>query len=340
MRSKRWLTMAMLAACADVPSVPEPEDTPPVAPAVGAEEAAAEAAQAARPDAKAAPSDPGLAEAYRVSADAEPIESTPVVPLDAIDTADAPRLIVGKDTRQRVADTSVAPYASAVMLWTEFSDGKGKRWKGSCSGTLIAPDAVLTAAHCLWDPEHGGLAQYALVIPGAYLDSRGVQQALQGVGTTLSTQDDFSLPPEFAAQTVYNQDAFRYDYAVIHLTRRLGDAAGYRPIGVAPKPEGIFARMIAYHSDLCGRTDLACSTTRERPQFVSSDSVRSVRADGWFTHAIDSAKGSSGGGISSGSAASSPIFAINIAQSEREGLNYGLLITPAVYADLRAWAGL
>jgi V8-like Glu-specific endopeptidase len=51
------------------------------------------------------------------------------------------------DDRKPVLDTTLAPQRMAVMLLVTL-DGQ----TGPCSGVMVGPDAVLTSAHCLFNP--------------------------------------------------------------------------------------------------------------------------------------------------------------------------------------------
>jgi V8-like Glu-specific endopeptidase len=66
--------------------------------------------------------------------------------------ADADYAVVGpRDNRLHVIETENFPYATVCHVARDFGDG---RWSG-CSGALIAPNIVLTAAHCLYSHLRG-----------------------------------------------------------------------------------------------------------------------------------------------------------------------------------------
>jgi V8-like Glu-specific endopeptidase len=61
-----------------------------------------------------------------------------------------------------VSNTDVWPWRALVFLDRTLANGAAS-W---CSGTLVGPDTVLTAAHCLFDRPSGGWAQRVRVVPG------------------------------------------------------------------------------------------------------------------------------------------------------------------------------
>jgi glutamyl endopeptidase len=56
--------------------------------------------------------------------------------------------VLGPDDREHVGDTTVFPYSAIAYIELQGEQGEVL---GSCTGTFIGPDSVLTAAHCLWD---------------------------------------------------------------------------------------------------------------------------------------------------------------------------------------------
>src|SRR3990167_11318874 len=52
--------------------------------------------------------------------------------------------IIGQDERIQIADTTIYPFSALVFI--ELLDEFGEPF-GSCSGTFIGPDAILTAGH-------------------------------------------------------------------------------------------------------------------------------------------------------------------------------------------------
>jgi glutamyl endopeptidase len=83
-------------------------------------------------------------------------------------TADLPPVsgqsVIGSDERIQITDTTEFPFSAIAYL--ELEDG-AEQPLGSCTATFIGPDALLTAAHCLWDFEAGDWVESSVrVVPG------------------------------------------------------------------------------------------------------------------------------------------------------------------------------
>src|SRR5690349_2628677 len=68
-----------------------------------------------------------------------------------------PALIIGADDRIPEGGPGYAPWRSIVYVETDLA--------GGCSGVLVGPDTVLTAAHCLFYPPWGGSLTWYMVAP-------------------------------------------------------------------------------------------------------------------------------------------------------------------------------
>lgn len=96
--------------------------------------------------------------------------------------------VFGNDDRARVTQTSVFPFSAVVFL--ELLDEEGG-YLGSCSGTLIGPDTVLTAGHCLWDKQAKDW------IPGGIRVVPGKDGDFEPFGDVYA--ENFWVPDTFAA---------------------------------------------------------------------------------------------------------------------------------------------
>jgi V8-like Glu-specific endopeptidase len=82
--------------------------------------------------------------------------------LDAFAEASDYAIVGPTDNRVHVADTTRFPFNTICHLGRDFSDG---RLRG-CSGVLIAPVLVLTAAHCLYNLLLRRAPRAIVVMPG------------------------------------------------------------------------------------------------------------------------------------------------------------------------------
>ncbi len=103
--------------------------------------------------ATAAPASPGSAPGASA---AQP--GLPVAPGVAAGPGErgAPEVVLGDDTRQPVAHPRNFPHGAIGLLRPVWSGGHYT----SCTGFMVGPHTVLTAAHCLYDAPHGGKPNY------------------------------------------------------------------------------------------------------------------------------------------------------------------------------------
>ncbi|AKS66063.1 trypsin-like serine protease [Staphylococcus schleiferi subsp. coagulans] len=68
--------------------------------------------------------------------------------------------VIDNDTRVRVENTTARPYQAITYLVAQWD-----KTSAACTGTIIAPNKILTAAHCVYSPNNGGFVKKKSITP-------------------------------------------------------------------------------------------------------------------------------------------------------------------------------
>jgi len=139
----------------------------------------------------------GIGDVAWVAADFESLDVKP-----GSDDPGAADFIVGADDRRWVSQTTDTPYRAVVHL--EVTGRTGDTW--TCSGSIVRPQIVLTAGHCVFMSRYGGYSTSVRVIPGRSggAEPFGYQYA------------DWV----YASTGWQSTESFDHDWAVVHLPDR------------------------------------------------------------------------------------------------------------------------
>jgi protease YdgD len=162
-------------------------------------------------------------------------------------------------------DTSAYPWTAVGEL--DFDAGS------QCTGTLVAPDVVLTAAHCIHD-EDGRVVAAGAFTSGARRPGGALEARIVG----------YFIAPRFSHDLFFNSNKLDgTDWAYLRLDRPLGDDLGVVPIHPLLTIDGVTLDQAGFSWDTPGRLSghLACE-------------ARALNNDGTLEHACDTTRGDSG----------------------------------------------
>lgn len=184
--------------------------------------------------------------------------------------------IIGTDDRTRVSDTTAFPFSAIAYL--ELYDDSGTL-TGTCTGTFVGPDVLLTAGHCLWQPGSAGFTKHIRVVPGK-------DGTLEPFGSEYAT--DWWVPDAYinsAGNDLFDWGEVRLPDTV--LTSLIG---GWMQVGVLQdatlREPGFTPALVGYPAD-------------EPPATMWGDSAPSFDAveAHYLDYSIDTAPGQSGSAI-------------------------------------------
>ena len=229
----------------------------------------------------------------------------------------SPQVVVGPDSRNQVADTSIFPYSAVAHLELYEANASGAlEGVAICSSAMVGPNVLLTAAHCLWDEtDFGGFVDRVVVVPGANGD-------IEPFGFV---DAEWLWVPD--AYTTNSDPGSPYDYGLIVLpTNDVEEQTGSFEIGILTTSElqdpNFNPTTAGYPGDKPFGT-----------QWVSSEASFNNVDDVELEHSIDAVQGQSGSPVWR----ASDMAIVGVESTESETANFAIrLDVPIMYELMEA----
>ncbi|EON72442.1 trypsin-like serine peptidase [Lysinibacillus sphaericus] len=186
------------------------------------------------------------------------------------------RIVIDEDSRKKVENTKELPYSAITYIEIQWPDGTG----GSCTGTLIGKNKVLTNGHCVIKPETKESITSAKVYPG--------------VNNSVGLFGSYNVNDYYVAANWASTGSSSEDFAVLVLdvskdNKQAGDVAG--SLGIKQ-----VNNLLNQNIDIYGYPGDLMQASGEISQFGMRGNITREDASVAF-YTIDTAPGQSGSAL-------------------------------------------